>query len=88
MDLTGAATEDTAQWLRPPFVSVARTHMPALIKDPISICRKRVGHTTGGMERQQCTPEKQESRVTPRCGCSLSLGRASRIPRAMHWDRK
>ena len=40
----------------PPFVCAARTQICVHVKDPISICRKRVGLTAGGMEtRKHCT---------------------------------
>ena len=34
----------------PPFVCTARTQICAHVKDPISICRKRIGITAAGME--------------------------------------
>ena len=43
-----------------PFVCTARTHICPHVKDPISICRKRVGLTVAGMEtRKHWTEEKQ-----------------------------
>ena len=36
----------------PSFVCTARTHICAHVKDPTSICRKRVGFTAGGMVTQ------------------------------------
>ena len=40
----------------PPFVCAARTQICVHVKHPISICRKRVGITAGGMEtRKYCT---------------------------------
>ena len=37
----------------PPFVLSARTLNCGHVKDPISICRKRVGFTAGGMKTQK-----------------------------------
>ena len=42
----------------PPFVFTARTQICEHVKDPISICRKRVDLTAGGMETQY-TQEKK-----------------------------
>ena len=41
----------------PPYPSLctARTHMCAHVKDPISICRKRVGLIVGGMTKHENT---------------------------------
>ena len=39
-----------------------RTQICERVKDPISICRKRVGLTAGGMEtRRQCTQGKKKA---------------------------
>ena len=41
----------------------ARTHICAHVKDPISICRKRVGLTAGGMKtRKHCVQEEKEKK--------------------------
>ena len=44
-----------------------------LLKNPISICRKRVGFKAGGLETLHI--EKRESSIAPYYGCSLSLGK-------------
>ena len=45
----------------PPCVCTARTHMCAHVKDTISICRKRVGLTAGGIEtRKHCTQKEKK----------------------------
>ena len=50
----------------PPFVCAARTQICAHVNDPISICRKRVGLTAGGMEtRKHCTQKKKKRWVAP-----------------------
>ena len=42
----------------PPFMCAARTQICVHVKDPISICRQRVGLTAGGMVTQkQCVAE-------------------------------
>ena len=42
----------------PSFMCTARTQICAHVKNPISICRKRVGITAGGMEtRKHCTQD-------------------------------
>ena len=60
----------------PPFVSTTGTQMWVHVKDPISIFRKRVSLTAGGMEsRKQHTRggNKIKQRwVVPYYGCSLS----------------
>ena len=42
-------SESTLVCAWPPFVCTACTQMCVHVKDPISICRKRVGFTAGGM---------------------------------------
>ena len=63
--------------------------MCAHVKDPISICCKRVGLTAGGMEtRKHCrNGEKKELGIAPFYGCLLSPGKAAQISRG-HWERK
>ena len=54
-------------------------------KDPVSICRKRVnniGITAGGVKtRKDCRQEKQQLGIA-------FPGKAARISRAFHWDKK
>ena len=72
-----------------PRVRTTRTHIYAHVKDPTSICRKSVGLTGGGMHtRKHCIQGKKTSWIAPYCGCSISPGKASRISRALHWDKK
>ena len=79
---------------RHPFMSTARTQIGPHVKDPISICCKRVGLTTGGMEtRKNYVLERfcvlLKSWVAPFYGCSpLSPGKAPWISRALHWDKE
>ena len=67
----------------------ARTQIYARVKDPISICRERVGLTAGRMEtRKRGIQGGKQSWVAPYHGCSLSQEKAARISRALHWDKK
>ena len=52
----------------PPFVCKAHTQMCVHVKDPVAICRKRVGLKASGMDTQKhCTQEQtnQKSWVVP-----------------------
>ena len=65
----------------PPFVCTARIKTCAHVKDPILICRKRVGLKAVGIEtRKHCTQEKQKKKKKLQYyGCSLSQGKTARI---------
>ena len=67
--------------LSPLFICTERTHMCAHLKDPISVCRKRVGLTAGRMETLQTGGKKLG--IAPYYGCSLSPRKAVRISRAL-----
>ena len=74
----------------PPPLHTHGTQICMHVKDPISICHKRVGLTASGTEtRKHCTQEKKKkSWVAPYYGCLLSLGKAACISCALHWDKK
>ena len=61
------------------YQCMARTHICAHVKDPVSICCKRVGLTAGGVRTQKhCTHGNNNSWVAPLyCSCSLSPGKAA-----------
>ena len=82
---TEATLVQTCLCLQP--LRVKGTHICAHVKYPTSICRKRVGLTTGGIETGKlCTQEtsKQDSWVGP----VFPLGKSARISRALLWDQK
>ena len=61
----------------------------AHVTDPISICRKRVGLTAGGMETQKhCSHKNKISWVSPHYGCSLSARKEALIFRALYLDKR
>ena len=89
-----------------PDPSLCVRHAPKCVshvKDRISICRKRVGFTAGGMETWKHVPAHRKNRKTrwrlckqkhtnswvarPYYGCSLSPGKAARISRVLHWEK-
>ena len=80
-----------------PFVCTAHTHMCAHVTVPISICRKRVGLTAGGIEtRKYCTQGggRGGGGGGGRGNAVLWLHarfprrQAAQISRVVHWDKK
>ena len=70
-----------------------RTQICAHIKDPISICRKRIGLTAGGMEtRKHCTQGKEEKSWLALYDVLWLLafpwGKQYTFFRALRWDKK
>ena len=73
------------------LLSILKTQKPicAHVKDPTSICWKRVGLTAGGiMETQKHCTQEQKCWVAPDYGCSLSPCKAAQISCALHWGKK
>ena len=73
---------------RHPFVCMGCTQLWVHVKDPISICRKRVGLTAGGTQTWIHCTQEQEIWVALYYICSLSSGKAAWISGALHWDNK
>ena len=74
-----------------PFVCMTRIQICVHVKDPISICHKRVGLIASGVEIQKhCTQGKRKKRswVAPYYSCLLSLWKAAHIVHALHWDKR
>ena len=62
---SGSTLVQTCLCLTPLFVYTARTHICTHVKDPISICRKRVGLAACDIEtRKHCTQEKKTTLVS------------------------
>ena len=66
--------------------------MSVHVKEPISICRKRVVLTAGGMETQKhCTQgEKNKKQLGSAILWLLAFpgGKQPEFPGALHWDKK
>ena len=68
-----------------PFVCTARTQICAYVKDPIFICRKRVGFTAGGMENTETVHTGTKKMGTAALWLLTFPGESSC---ALHWDKK
>ena len=69
-------------------MSIARNLNCAHVKDPISICHERVGLTAGDNGNTKTLYTDIFKKLSSAYyDCSLSLGKASRISRALHWDK-
>ena len=77
-------------WSPRPFVCTARTQICVHVKDPISICHKRVGSTAGGMEtRKHCTQEEKKKLGSARTMSARFLwGKLPKFHVHWHWDKK
>ena len=58
---------------RPPFVCTPRTHMCAHVKDPIAICRKRVGLSRWLWKHENTAHGVMKSSVAPYYGWLLAF---------------